>query len=415
MGLLGNIAGAWNRFRDTMARNPTDNSARSHSGRPDRTTLSAYSVSSIVSPIFTRLAVDTSMVDIKHVKVDANDDYVETVYDSLNYCLTEEANLDQTGRDLIRDIVISLCDVGSCAVVPVETDHDPNFDFIYKVVTLRVGQIVKWEGNWVRVRLYNDLTGDYEEVDCSKRSIAIIENPFYNVMNEPSSTVTRLKRKLTLMDKVDEVTGSGKLDILIRLPFAIKGKIRQQQAEERRRAIEEQLQDSAYGVAYIDSTEQVTQLNRASENNLLKQIEDLKAELYAYLGVTQEILNGTANEATMLNYYSRTIEPFLAAITEEFRRKFLSKTARAQGHSVKYIRNPFKLVPLTQIIAAFDVTSRNEILTANESRGLIGYRRSDDPKADELNNSNMPDQTPAPGQNGSGSQEVVTDESQQET
>lgn len=416
MGLMSNISGAWNRFRDTLARNPTDMSSRSHSDRPDRTTLSAYSVSSIVAPIFTRLAVDTSMIDIKHVRVDDNNDYVETIKDSLNFCLTEEANLDQTGRDLIRDIVISLCDLGSCAVVPVDTNHDPNFDFIYTIQTMRVGQIVQWKGAYVQVRLYNEDTGEYEDITCHKRSVAILENPFYNVMNEPSSTVTRLKRKLTLMDKVDEITGSGKLDILIKLPFAIKGKIREAQAKERRQAIEDQLKDSQYGVAYIDSTESVTQLNRASENNLLKQIEDLKAELYAYLGITLEILNGTANEATMLNYYTRTIEPFLACITEEFKRKFLSRTARSQGHSIKYFRDPFKLVPLTQLVAAFDPLSRNKVLTSNEERGLIGYRPSDDPSADMLVNNNMPQEDQlSPGQNGMGSQEVVPDESQQET
>ena len=380
---------AWNAF---FSRDPTitteDTYSYGTSIRPDRIRLTRGNERSIVNAIYSRIAVDVASVNIVHCRVDENDKFIEPINSDLNNCLTLEANKDQTSRALMIDIVMSMFDEGVVAVVPIECDVDP-IKSSFKIYSLRTGKITAWYPDHVRVSLYNDRTGRREEVTLPKKYVAIIENPFYSVMNEPNSTLQRLIRKLNLLDVVDEQTSSGKLDLIIKLPYLVKGEKREKQAEKRRKDIESQLTGTKYGIAYVDSTENITQLNRPLENNLMSQIEYLTKMLYGQLGMPEEIFNGTADEATLLSYYNRTIEPILSTFCLEFKRKWLTKTARTQGQSVQFFRDPFKLVPVSQIAEIADKFTRNEIMTKNEIRSVIGMRPSDDPKANELINSNI--------------------------
>ena len=380
---------AWNAF---FSRDPThateDTYSYGSSVRPDRVRLTRGNERSIVNAIYSRIAVDVASVNIVHCRVDENDKFVEPIGSDLNNCLTLEANKDQTSRALLIDITMSMFDEGVVAVVPIECDVDP-IKSSFKIYSLRTGKITAWYPDHVRVSLYNDKTGRREEVTLPKKYVAIIENPFYSVMNEPNSTLQRLIRKLNLLDVVDEQTSSGKLDLIIKLPYLVKGEKREKQAEKRRKDIESQLTGTKYGIAYVDSTENITQLNRPLENNLMSQIEYLTKMLYGQLGMPEEIFNGTANEATLLSYYNRTIEPILSTYCLEFKRKWLTKTARTQGQSIQFFRDPFKLVPVSQIAEIADKFTRNEIMTKNEIRSVIGMRPSNDPKANELINSNL--------------------------
>lgn len=380
---------AWNAF---MNKDPTQGYARegmSYYYRPDRPRFTRGNERSIVTSVYNRIAMDAASIDVRHVKLDDNRRYLETIDSELNDRFSLEANIDQTGRAFVQDIVMSMLDEGCVAVAPIHTSTDPDLTGSYKIHSLRVGKIVEWRPDAVKVRLYNDMTGRKEEVYFTKKTVAIIENPLYSVVNEPNSTMQRLVRKLSLLDVTDEQTASGKLDLIIQLPYIIKSEARRRQAEQRRKEIEDQLAGSKYGIAYIDGTESITQLNRSLENNLLKQIEYLTDFLFSQLGITQAILDGTADEGAMLNYYTRTIEPIMSAITDEFTRKFITKTARSQGQTIMYFRDPFRLVPVNDIAEIADKFTRNEIMTSNEIRQVIGMKPSDDPKADELRNSNI--------------------------
>ena len=381
---------AWNAFVNN--RDPTysyQDVGMTYSYRPDRPRFSRGNERSIVTAVYNRIAMDAAAIDVEHVRVDEDGRYLQTLKTSLNDCLTVEANIDQTGRGLIQDIVMSMLDEGYVAVVPTVASKNPKVSDSYNIYALRTGKITKWAPRHVTVRLYDDRTGKHEELTLPKKMVAIIENPMYAVVNEPNSTMQRLIRKLNLLDYIDEQSGSGKLDLIVQLPYVIKSDQRREQAEKRRKDIEEQLK-GPYGIAYTDGTERITQLNRPVENNLLKQIESLTSMLYSQLGLTQEILAGTADEKTMNNYYVRTIEPILSAIVCEMKRKFLSRTARTQGQSICFFRDPFKLIPLTEVASVADVFGRNEITSSNEIRQGMGMRPSQDPKADELHNSNMP-------------------------
>lgn len=387
------IKRAWNAF---TSRSPTiewKQEGYSYFNRPDRVRLTRGNERSIINSIFTKIAIDVSQIDIKHVQLDENDRYKETIKSGLNDVLSVEANIDQSGREFIRDVVISLCDEGCIAIVPVWTSNDPDKSGSFDIYSMRVGKITKWYPQYVRVSVYNDITGRHEEITLSKRSVAIIENPFYQIMNEPNSILQRLIRKLNLLDAIDEQSGSGKLDLIIQLPYTIKNETKKAQAEQRRKDIEMQLSGSKYGIAYTDGTERITQLNRPVENNLMSQIEYLTATLYGQLGFSKEVFEGVADEKQTLNYYNRTIEPFLTAIVEGMSRKFLTKTARTQGKAIKFFRDPFKLVPIDNIAEIADKFTRNEIMTSNEIRQIIGMKPSDDPKADQLINSNLNQQT----------------------
>ena len=347
---------------------------------------------SIAISIYNRIAIDVAAISIKHVKVDENDNYIETIDSTLNDVLTVAANKDQTGRALIQDVVMSMFDEGSVAIVPVDTNFDPSISGSYDILSLRVGQIIQWYPDHVKVRLYNDRTGLKEDKVLLKNMVAIVENPLYAVMNEPNSILKRLIAKLNLLDAIDNQSGSGKLDLIIQLPYVIKTAARKEQADIRRKDLETQLSGSKYGIAYTDGTEKVTQLNRPTENNLMTQITYLTNMFYSQLGITESVFAGTADEKEMLNYYNRTIEPVLSAITGEIKRTFLTKTARTQKQTIKYFRDPFKLVPVTDLAEMADKFTRNEILTSNEFRSVICYKPSKDPKANELRNSNMPAQ-----------------------
>lgn len=391
MAFSDRIMHAWNAFR---SRDPAKNgfypeSGMSYSYRPDRVRLTLGNEKSIVSSIYTKIAMDVSSISMQHVRLDENGRYLQTENTSLNNCLTIEANIDQTGKSLIQDLVLSMFDEGVVAVVPVDTTVDPLITSSYEILSLRTAKILEWFPNYVRVRIYNDKTGLKEDLILPKNMVAIIENPLFAVMNESNSTLKRLVYKLNLLDSIDEQSGSGKLDLIIQLPYVIKSEARREQAEARRKDIELQLSGSKYGIAYTDGTERVTQLNRPAENNLMKQIEYLTSMLYSQLGITQSVFDGTADEKAMLNYYNRTIDPILSAIAEEMRRKFLTKTARSQNQSIMYFRNPFKLVPVNELADIADKFTRNEILSSNEVRSIIGYRPSSDPKADELRNKNL--------------------------
>ena len=379
---------AWNAF---FNRDPTGYQSDIGPGyyyRPDRPRFTGGNERSIITSIYNRIALDVASNTILHCKLDEDDRFVSTMDSTLNSCLNLEANIDQTGREFIQDIVVSMCDEGSVAIVPIETDLDPKTNS-YKIYSMRTGKITGWYPKHIRVSVYNEQIGRREEITLPKSTVGIIENPFYAVMNEHSSTMQRLIRKLNLLDAIDEQSGAGKLDLIIQLPYVIKSPTRRQQAEQRRKDIENQLAGSKYGIAYTDGTEHITQLNRSVDNNLMKQIEYLTSMLYSQLGITQSILDGTADEKTMLNYYTRTIEPIISAIVDEMKRKFLTKTARTQGQSIVFFRDPFKLVPVNEIAEIADKMTRNEIMTSNEIRQEIGLKPSDDPKADRLENSNL--------------------------
>ena len=379
---------AWNIF---LNRDPTGfyrEPGMSYVYRPDRVRFSRGNERSIVTSVYNRIAMDVASIDIKHCRLDENGRYMEEMKSGLNDCLTLEANIDQTHRAFRQDVVMSMFDEGAVAIVPVDTSSDP-MSGSFDVLTMRTGQILEWYPTSVKVRVYNDRTGQKQDVILPKRSVAIIENPLYAVINETNSTMQRLIRKLNLLDAIDEQSGSGKLDLIIQLPYAVKSDARRAQANKRRTDLEEQLAGSKYGIAYADSTERITQLNRPIENNLMKQIEYLTEMLYSQLGITQDIMNGTANEQTMLNYNNRTIEPIISAIVDGMRRNFLTKTARTQGQTIMAFRDPFKLVPINNIAEIADKFTRNEILTSNEIRQIIGMKPSNDPKADQLVNSNI--------------------------
>ena len=389
MGIATRLQHAWNAF---MNRDPTDYyrpEGVSYSIRPDRPRFTRGNERSIVTSVYNRIALDVSSVNIQHVRLDDNNRFVSVIESGLNNCLTLDANIDQTGRAFIQDAVMSMLDEGCVSIVPVDTSSDPEESSSYEILTMRTGKIVQWYPSHVKIRLYNDRTGRQEELIFHKSEVGIIENPLYAVMNEPNSTMQRLIRKLNLLDAVDEQSSSGKLDLIIQLPYIIKSDARRKQAEDRRKDIEMQLSGSKYGIAYTDGTERITQLNRSVDNNLMKQIEYLTSMLYSQLGLTQAILDGTADDKAMLNYYSRTIEPIVSAIVDEMKRKFLTKTARSQLQSIMFFRDPFKLVPVNDIAEIADKFTRNEILTSNEIRQIIGIKPSDDPRADELRNSNI--------------------------
>ena len=384
------IKNAWNVF---TSRDPTEQPVFhdygiSYGYKPDRIRLTRGNERSIVNAVYNRIAIDVASIDVKHVKTDENDVFIEETDSFLNDVLQTEANIDQTGRNLMIDAVISLLDEGVIAIVPVDIDEDEETDS-FDVLSLRVAKIIQWYPEHVKVRVYNEKTGYKQDIVINKRSVCIVENPFYSVMNEPNSTLQRLIRKLNLLDAIDEQTGSGKLDIIIQLPYVIKTEAIKKQAEDRRKDIEAQLAGSKYGIAYTDGTERITQLNRPAENNLLTQIEYLTSMLYSQLGITEEVLNGTADEKTMLNYYNRTIEPIMSAIIDEMKRKLLTWNARKEGQSIKFFRNPFKLVPVTEMAEIADKFGRNEILAPNEIRGIVGFKPSDDPQANELRNRNI--------------------------
>lgn len=394
MGPVAWLKHAWNIFKDP---NLADNlhaypGGVSYGNRPDRSRLRYSSERSILASIFTRLAIDVSNVDIRHIRTDSEDRYLGTIDSGLNNCLTVEANIDQTSTHFIRDVAMTLFDSGVAAIVPVDTTLNPNNTGSYDILSMRVGEVVQWEPKRIRVDLYNEATGRRENVYVGKKEAAIVENPFYAVMNEGSSTLKRLIHKLNLLDAVDDQISSGKLDLIIQLPYVVKSEARRSQANQRRTDIENQLKGSKYGIAYTDGTEKITQLNRPAENNLLKQIEFLTNLLYTQLGLTPEVMNGTADEAAMLNYHNRTIRPILTAIVESMIRSFLTKTARSQNQSIKFFRDPFESVPVSDFAEISDKFTRNEILSSNEIRQFIGVKPSKDPKADELRNSNMPQQ-----------------------
>ena len=392
------IKHAWNAFtNDKVSRNMTYlDTGGSYGLRPDRVRLNLSNERSIISSIYTRIGIDISSVDIRHVRLDENNRYLSPIKSGLNDCLSLEANIDQSAQAFKQDVAMSLLDKGIVAIVPVETSLNPLNTASYDIKSLRVGEILTWYPKHVQVRVYNDLNGKKEDITLPKSLVCIIENPLYAVMNEPNSTLQRLIRKLNLLDAVDEQSSSGKLDLIIQLPYVIKSEARRLQAESRRKDIEEQLKGSQYGIAYTDGTEKITQLNRPAENNMLAQIEYLTNMLYGQLGLTAEVIAGTADEKTMLNYHSRTIKPLLIAITQGMKRTFLSKKARSQMQSIEFFRDPFELVPVGSIADIADKFTRNEILSSNEIRSILGFKPSTDPKADELINSNIPEPTVEP-------------------
>ena len=383
------IKNAWNAF---LSRSPTDNyrhTGHGNSYRPDRPRLSRGNERSIVTSVYNRISLDAAAINIHHARLDDNNRFLNVIPSGIEECLNLEANIDQTGRAFIQDVVMSMLDEGHVAIIPVDTTVNPELTNSYDILSVRTGKILEWYPQHIRVSVYNENTGLKEEIKVSKKNTAIIENPLYAVINEPNSTMQRLIRKLNLLDVVDEQSSSGKLDLIIQLPYVIKTKSRKDQAEARRQDIVDQLTGSKYGIAYTDGTERITQLNRPIENNLMKQIEYLTSMLYSQLGITQSILDGTADDKTMLNYYNRTIEPMVAAVCDEMKRKFLSKTARSQLQSIVFFRDPFKLVPVNDMSEIADKFTRNEIMTSNEIRQIIGMKPSVDPNADELRNKNL--------------------------
>ena len=380
---------AWNAF---MNRDPTTyhrDIGVSYSYRPDRVRFSRGNERSIVTSVYNRIALDASAIDIVHAKMDDNNRFTEIIDSGLNECLTMEANVDQTGRAFLQDVVMSMLDEGCVAIVPTDTTLNPERTGSYDILSMRTGQILEWFPQHVKVRVYNERIGRRQDILVEKSYVAIIENPLYAVINEPNSTMQRLIRKLILLDVVDEQSSSGKLDLIIQLPYVIKSPARKRQAEQRRKEMEDQLMGSKYGIAYADGTERIVQLNRSVENNLMKQIEYLTSMLYSQLGITQTILDGSADEKTMLNYYNRTIEPIVSAIVDEMKRKFLTKTARSRKQSILFFRDPFNLVPVADLAEVADKFTRNEIMTSNEFRQVIGMKPSDDPRADKLENKNL--------------------------
>ena len=388
---------AWNVFANQdQTRVFSQYGDANYGGRPDRVRLRIPNERSMISSIYTRLSIDVASIEMRHVRMDEQKRYVEDIESGLNNCLTLEANIDQAARAFRQDIALTLFDRGAAALVPVDTSISPQTSSSFDILTLRVGEIVTWYPQHVRVSVYNDKAGKREEVVLQKTAVAIVENPLYSVMNEPNSTLQRLLRKLNLLDSIDEQSASGKLDLIIQLPYVIKSQARRQQAEQRRKDIEFQLKGSQYGIAYTDGTEKITQLNRPAENNLMAQVEYLTEMLYGQLGLTEDVMNGTADEKAMLNYWNRTIEPILTSITEAMRRTFLTKTARTQKQTIMFFRDPFRLVPIENIAEIADKFTRNEIMTSNEMRQVVGMAPHKDPKADRLINSNMPEGGPLP-------------------
>ena len=393
MKITDRIQHAWNAF---VNGEPTDyyrDVGMGYSYRPDRPRLTKGNEQSMVTPIYNRISLDAASININHARVDEEGRFLDVIKSGLNNCLSTEANIDQTGRSLIQDIVMSMLDEGVVAIVPVDTTLNPEITGSYDILSMRTGKILQWYPEHVKVRIYNEKTGKREEIKMLKRNVAIVENPLYAVINEPNSTMKRLIRKLNLLDVVDEQSSAGKLDLIIQLPYVIKTEARRIQAEKRRNNIEAQLTGNKYGIAYTDGTERVTQLNRPVENNLMAQIEYLTSMLYSQLGITQSILDGTADDKTMLNYHNRTMEPILSSIVDEMKRKFLTKTARSQLQSITFFRDPFKLVPVTELSEIADKFTRNEIMSTNEVRQKIGMKPADDPKADELRNKNLSEPT----------------------
>ena len=388
MGFIDRLQHGWNAF---MNRDPTYQyiTGPSYSTRPDRPRLSRGNERSIITSVYNRIALDAAAININHCKLDENGRFASVIESGINTCLNLEANTDQTGRAFIQDCVLSMFDEGCVAIVPVETTFDPNVTGSYDITSMRTGKIVEWKPQHVKVRVYNERTGQKEDIWLPKKNVGIVENPFYAVMNEPNSTVQRMIRKLALLDVTDEQTASGKLDLIIQLPYVIKTDARRKQAEDRRKQIEDQLAGSKYGIAYTDGTEKITQLNRSLENNLMKQVEYLTNLAFSQLNITQSILDGTADEQTMINYNSRTIAPIVSAIVDEIKRKFLTKTARSQRQTILFFSDPFKLVPISSIAEIADKFTRNEIMSKNEFRQVIHMKPSDDPKADMLINSNL--------------------------
>lgn len=390
--LTSRLKNAWNAF--TKNRDPTTANYQyrdvgmGYVYRPDRVRFTRGNERSIVTSVYNRIAMDVASIAIKHCRIDENGRYIEDMKSGLNDCLTVEANIDQTGRSFIQDVVMSMFDEGAVAIVPVDTSFDPTKSTSYDILSMRTGKILEWYPRHVKLQVYNDRTGKKEDIVLPKKSVAIIENPLYAVINEPNSTMQRLVRKLNILDAIDEQSGSGKLDLIIQLPYVIKSESRREQAEKRRNDIEQQLK-GPYGIAYTDGTERITQLNRPVENNLMKQIEYLMNQLYSQIGMTPSVLDGTADEKAMLNYNNRTIEPIVSAIVDAMKRSFLSKTARTQGQTVMFFREPFKLVPVANLADIADKFTRNTIMTSNEIRQVIGMKPSDDPKADMLINSNL--------------------------
>ena len=402
---------AWNAF---LNKDPPNNAIHTigygSSFRPDRGVLTRGNQRSIVSSVYTRIAIDCAAIPIEHVRLDQDGRYVSTIDSGLNNCLTVSANIDQTGRAFVQDFVMSLLDEGVAALVPIDTDANIRNHNTFDILSMRVGKVTDWYPQHVRINVYNQQTGQREDILLPKKSVAIVENPLYSVMNEPNSTLQRLIRKLNLLDAVDEQSSAGKLDLIIQLPYIVKTEARKQQAQQRRKQIQEQLAGSKYGIAYTDGTEKVTQINRPVENNLMSQIQYLTNTLYNQLGITQQVFAGTADQRSMQNYYNRTIEPILSAIADEIKRKFLTKTARTQHQSIMFHRSPFKLVSISQIAEIADKFTRNEILSSNEVRQLIGYKPSTDPKADKLQNKNMPQ--PQQDLDGDGIPDIPADQNQ---
>ena len=389
MGLIDRFKRAVNVFAREPTRRDYYDTGPGYSYRPDRVRFSRGNERSIVTSVYNRIALDASAINMRHVILDDEGRYKQNAEDGLHNCLNLEANKDQTGRAFIQDVVMSMMDEGCVAIIPIDTTDNPVDTDSYGILTMRTGKILEWYPNHVLVRAYNDRTGRQEDIKLLKSTIAIIENPFFAVMNEPSSTMQRLIYKLNLLDSIDEQSGSGKLDLIVQLPYTVKSELKRNQANQRKKDLEMQLSGSKYGIAYIDAAEKVTQLNRSVDNNLMTQIEYLTNLLFSQLGITQSILDGTADEKTMLNYYNRTIEPIVSAIVDEMKRKFLTKTARSRNHSIQFFRDPFKLVPVNNIAEIADKFTRNEIMTKNEMRQIIGMKPSDDPKADELRNANL--------------------------
>ena len=390
ISLGSRLVHAWNAFRN---RDPTNFNSGITSGgytyRPDRPRFSCGNDRSIVTAVYNRIAMDVAAISIKHCRLDENGRFTEEINSKLNECLNLSANVDQSGRAFIQDVVMSLFDEGAVAIVPTDTTFNPKVTGSFDILSMRTGKILEWYPKHVRVKVYNENTGEKEEVLLPKSMVAIIENPFYAIMNEPNSTLKRLIRKLTLLDAIDEQSGSGKLDLIIQLPYTIKTEARREQANRRRKDIEDQLSGSRYGIAYTDGTERITQLNRPVENNLMKQIEYLTSMLYSQLGITQAVLDGTADEKTMLNYTNRCLEPIISAIIDEMKRKFLTKTARAQKQTIMFFRDPFKLVPVNELAEIVDKFTRNEVMSSNEFRPIVGLKPSKDPRADQLVNKNI--------------------------
>ena len=392
MGFLDRLAHAWNAFKQVEQPNfgaPTYNIGYASSTRPDRMYYSRGNERSIVTSVYNRISIDCSDITIKHVELDDNGRYVKDIDSGLNNCLTTEANKDQSAKAFLRDAVQSLLDEGCIAIVPVDTDLNPENTGSFDIDTMRVGKITQWYPDQVKIELYNDKIGRKQEIFMDKKNVAIVENPFYSIMNSPNSTLQRLIRKLNILDAIDEQSGSGKLDLIIQLPYVVKTETRRQQAENRRKDIENQLRTSKFGIAYTDGTEKITQLNRSVDNNLLTQVQYLTSMLYSQLGITEEILNGTADEKTMLNYQNRVIKPIVSEIVDEMNRKFLTKTARTQKKTIMYFLDPFKLVPVSNLAEIADKFTRNEIMSSNELRQIIGLKPVNDPRADELRNKNL--------------------------